>query len=200
MSFSIYFVDEEYDDDRAQDISFWLEGVLEEYVKSLYFEQLSVKEKDDCFFLLNILFDYAYAYCLVGPGKLDAEVLSEVMLNVMPRKISADKETFESFANVFNNFMLWCEEKNHIKNTAEICKFVTDNTPKMVKASQTPSKWGFAKSFMMGSEMSDVEFLPPVINTAITVKRDKPKIGRNDSCTCGSGKKYKKCCMLTLAS
>ena len=27
-----------------------------------------------------------------------------------------------------------------------------------------------------------------------TVKRDKPKIGRNDPCPCGSGKKYKYCC------
>jgi preprotein translocase subunit SecA len=26
-----------------------------------------------------------------------------------------------------------------------------------------------------------------------TVRRDKPKIGRNDPCHCGSGKKYKKC-------
>jgi SEC-C motif-containing protein len=26
------------------------------------------------------------------------------------------------------------------------------------------------------------------------VKREGPKIGRNDPCTCGSGKKYKKCC------
>ena len=26
------------------------------------------------------------------------------------------------------------------------------------------------------------------------VKRDAPRIGRNDPCTCGSGKKYKKCC------
>ncbi len=25
------------------------------------------------------------------------------------------------------------------------------------------------------------------------VKRDEPKIGRNDPCFCGSGKKYKKC-------
>lgn len=25
-------------------------------------------------------------------------------------------------------------------------------------------------------------------------KRDSPKVGRNDSCPCGSGKKYKKCC------
>ena len=26
------------------------------------------------------------------------------------------------------------------------------------------------------------------------VRRDAPKIGRNDPCPCGSGKKYKKCC------
>jgi len=26
------------------------------------------------------------------------------------------------------------------------------------------------------------------------VKRDEPKVGRNDPCPCGSGKKYKKCC------
>jgi uncharacterized protein YecA (UPF0149 family) len=26
-------------------------------------------------------------------------------------------------------------------------------------------------------------------------KRETPKVGRNDPCQCGSGKKYKKCCM-----
>ena len=32
----------------------------------------------------------------------------------------------------------------------------------------------------------------PDIN--ISFKRDVPKVGRNDDCPCGSGKKYKKCC------
>ena len=27
-----------------------------------------------------------------------------------------------------------------------------------------------------------------------TIRRDQPKIGRNDPCPCGSGKKYKLCC------
>ncbi|MEW8683176.1 MAG: YchJ family metal-binding protein, partial [Candidatus Thiodiazotropha endolucinida] len=27
-----------------------------------------------------------------------------------------------------------------------------------------------------------------------TEKRHQPKVGRNDPCPCGSGKKYKKCC------
>jgi SEC-C motif-containing protein len=26
------------------------------------------------------------------------------------------------------------------------------------------------------------------------VRREAPKVGRNDPCPCGSGKKYKKCC------
>lgn len=29
-----------------------------------------------------------------------------------------------------------------------------------------------------------------------TVKRDNPKVGRNDPCPCGSGKKYKQCCLV----
>ena len=31
---------------------------------------------------------------------------------------------------------------------------------------------------------------------AVTVQREAPKVGRNDPCPCGSGKKYKKCCLL----
>jgi preprotein translocase subunit SecA len=30
----------------------------------------------------------------------------------------------------------------------------------------------------------------------VTVRRAQPKVGRNDPCPCGSGKKYKKCCLL----
>jgi preprotein translocase subunit SecA len=32
---------------------------------------------------------------------------------------------------------------------------------------------------------------------AHTVRRAAPKVGRNDPCPCGSGKKYKKCCGLS---
>jgi hypothetical protein len=33
------------------------------------------------------------------------------------------------------------------------------------------------------------------VESAIPYFRDTPKIGRNDPCPCGSGKKYKKCCL-----
>jgi uncharacterized protein len=38
-------------------------------------------------------------------------------------------------------------------------------------------------------------FWLPLRTAAVqTIVRDQPKVGRNDDCPCGSGKKYKKCC------
>lgn len=33
------------------------------------------------------------------------------------------------------------------------------------------------------------------IEQIVTHVREKPKTGRNEPCTCGSGRKYKKCCI-----
>jgi hypothetical protein len=43
-------------------------------------------------------------------------------------------------------------------------------------------------------EWSDDD-LPPPDPGALTIRRDAPRVGRNDPCPCGSGKKYKKCCL-----
>ena len=45
----------------------------------------------------------------------------------------------------------------------------------------------------------DLVVLPEMFSTGFSmvpepVRRDAPKVGRNDPCPCGSGKKYKKCC------
>jgi preprotein translocase subunit SecA len=34
----------------------------------------------------------------------------------------------------------------------------------------------------------------PAIQIPKTIKREMPKVGRNDACPCGSGKKFKSCC------
>jgi preprotein translocase subunit SecA len=35
------------------------------------------------------------------------------------------------------------------------------------------------------------------VSPAKTIRLEQPKVGRNDPCPCGSGKKYKKCCGAT---
>ena len=42
---------------------------------------------------------------------------------------------------------------------------------------------------------AELEKSPPEDSKPQTVVRQSAKIGRNDPCPCGSGKKYKKCCL-----
>ena len=39
-----------------------------------------------------------------------------------------------------------------------------------------------------------MEWWLPTRKAKATLRREEPKVGRNDPCPCGSGKKYKKCC------
>ncbi len=45
------------------------------------------------------------------------------------------------------------------------------------------------------SEPMPTSLAPPSDDWIQPFRRETPKIGRNDPCPCGSGKKYKKCCM-----
>ena len=45
-----------------------------------------------------------------------------------------------------------------------------------------------------GQQAPAAAAVPPRERKQETVRRDTPKVGRNDPCPCGSGKKYKHCC------
>ena len=45
-----------------------------------------------------------------------------------------------------------------------------------------------------GGELPEEAQVPEREAKQQTVRRDHPKVGRNDLCPCGSGKKYKNCC------
>ena len=75
----------------------------------------------------------------------------------------------------------------------EVLKTLKDNYTCEVK---TPSGKGL---LMMGASMVKGSSAPPI--PAHNLPKNRPvvngkKIGRNDPCNCGSGKKYKKCCIL----
>ena len=45
-----------------------------------------------------------------------------------------------------------------------------------------------------GPQQAELNEAPEIPKVAVPVVRDAPKVGRNDPCPCGSGKKFKKCC------
>jgi len=66
----------------------------------------------------------------------------------------------------------------------EHVRLLVEDRPPLTNTAEAVAWWGcFPQS-------EDDEEVP-----GVTIRNEQPKIGRNDDCPCGSGKKYKKCCM-----
>ncbi len=87
----------------------------------------------------------------------------------------------ESFA-LFEDMMSRVED-----NIIKVLYWIQPATEEQVKEEKRKAK---AKQKRLIHASSKDQQAPVVA----TIKRDKPKVGRNDPCPCGSGKKYKKCC------
>ena len=46
--------------------------------------------------------------------------------------------------------------------------------------------------------LEDRRYLRPMVRPPTPAQQARGKVGRNDECPCGSGNKFKKCCMLRL--
>jgi uncharacterized protein len=70
--------------------------------------------------------------------------------------------------------------------------------PEKEKRRFRPAQWrDLVKSCedTIGDAIVEVrEYWMALRNPPQTVRRESPKIGRNDPCPCGSGKKFKQCC------
>lgn len=63
--------------------------------------------------------------------------------------------------------------------------------PKEKQAAPSPSSEPERET---GKEAAEKD-VPPAAAAPADAVRSGPKVGRNDPCPCGSGKKYKKCCL-----
>ena len=107
--------------------------------------------------------------------------------------------------DIFESYSVKYEERRPKSNDDEdttLEAFLTDPYQQYM-AEATPNLFGSALNKLLGVEDEDDDeddeedydygekdfYQPP----QVTVKRETPKVGRNDLCPCGSGKKYKKC-------
>ena len=85
------------------------------------------------------------------------------------------------------DFSVYCEENGVAPDVLSDPKSMTElknewmSTPREAFDGKTPAE-------MLAENPS---LIPQKIET---YRRDEPRVGRNDPCPCGSGKKYKKCC------
>jgi hypothetical protein len=177
---------------------------MDEFELSTDFKSLDKTQKQDAGSIADFFATCMYNYEGKSPSGWDEDSLTSCCLNVLPAKISKGEQFFKNVEPVLTQFFIFLGKKNIISNGIRLSKQIKQISKDMIKAAADPGNWGPAKTFVMsaineGVDLSDKDALEKYMkeyNGKITAIRttNYPRIGRDDPCICGSGKKFKKCC------
>jgi hypothetical protein len=145
--------------------------------------------------------------------------VEQYVFNYIPRKVSTEPETAGEIVLELTKFWEYLDRVFELPSAKSIIQWLqTDGLAARLEAEMSdPANFGMAKSMVMagleaGYDMSSEEGLaeffaiynealasraaptPATNRKRVTSTTRHQKVGRNDPCPCGSGKKFKKCC------
>jgi len=111
--------------------------------------------------------------------------LQHFMLEYAPRKLTFTTEAGKNVPEILSKLLVFLEKEGHIHNGNELAAIAKKNSRSFLKLIPKKKKTATKKTAKKTK----------VTKKKITKKPEPEiKVGRNDPCPCGSGKKYKKCC------
>lgn len=123
--------------------------------------------------------DACYRDAGAAPEKLDGDQVREIALVHLARRCYAKEPFVPRLGAILAAFFDHLEETTLVPQLFEIRRTlseIADEIPNAVRAIPDSERGGDAKP-------------------QSPIRRPSDKIGRNDPCPCGSGKKYKNCCL-----
>jgi uncharacterized protein YecA (UPF0149 family) len=201
----------EYSDEEFQEIQDTVEKWCDAFAETSHFKNLPESVREESWFITSVFGEQMYNYPFETPKEWSVSGLNEVIMDIFPRKITADASMFKAVEPVLTAFFQYLNEMGHIENADTLIKALKKAAPTMVKQATDSSNWGFAKQFAMAAMKERVDFedkeamdrFTEMYNAQITSSTTfpapqiggfTPKVGRNEPCPCGSGRKYKRCC------
>jgi len=139
------------------------------------------------------------------PHEWSASALMECLTEDVPRKISADNEYFDAIPDTMIALLEHLADTGELEQGRKLAKLVASEVDGIRRAARDPERWGMAKNFVMAAQTEGVDPTDPRQMGGFIERwnqcaapppepRRTTKIGRNQPCPCGSGKKYKRCC------
>lgn len=149
------------------------QGELLKYKEETYFEVTKEYKK-----LLNYI-----TKNLVGGDEFKAEMICEDVQGICQFSFSV-----QNIFDVFNNRNISFESEGQVSEVMQLVMELANNTRLWENNGHTPNEI---------FEKYEKPNLRPLPKEPFSFDKPEPsvKIGRNDPCSCGSGKKYKKCCL-----
>ncbi len=194
--------------------------LADRFMTSRQAAQLAEVPAEDRAYIPHLLLEYAHVYEGAAPEELTTQTLQALLFDAFPRKITAERDFFERVPVVVEAFLRWLAAEGILPEGETLADTVRSWAAEIVAEAMAPENWDPAKQFTMkaqraGVDMSDQDALhrymceqaqealaqtpyelpdQTPITPPIPIVEHAPKVGRNDPCPCGSGKKYKKCC------
>ncbi|MBQ0079754.1 MAG: SEC-C domain-containing protein [Eubacterium sp.] len=119
----------------------------------------------------------------------------------MTGKVGELAEKFEVRPEIFEGFLDGVNDSIVTKNDFENADLETEVTVEIIPETLFYNMIAADADYLYGlPQWADIlgeekmKEIAKKYRASKTVRRESPKVGRNDPCPCGSGKKYKKCC------
>jgi preprotein translocase subunit SecA len=149
-------------------------GALADFLHHGRWDALDEVDQEAATSFLKVFLDVAHRELGTAPEDLNAEQLEEILLRHMPRRIAAKRRGADQAVAVVSAYFEDLETRQAKSISAEQKKVLSDAAKKF-------------PGLLSGSDPAEeVAAMEPL-------RREESKVGRNDPCPCGSGKKYKKC-------
>lgn len=129
-----------------------IENWIKEFENSEMFDSLNEIQQDSSNFVISTFMDYMYNYEYVQPTEWRPSNIESVCLDIVPRKITSDEETFENYGEILISYLKFLQWKNYISNAKTLIQRVEKIKHKIPIEARNPNNWGMAKSMMMSAQ------------------------------------------------
>jgi preprotein translocase subunit SecA len=143
-------------------------------------------QKMDAEYITKSMLDYLFFEEKKELRELNEHHIQHFMLVHALRRLNLTAEAGKVAPEILGGFLSFLDEAGHINNGDQLAATVNANKRAFLKAMPKPKKGTKATKKPAAKKP----------RRARTAKKPitEIKVGRNDPCPCGSGKKYKKCC------
>jgi len=157
-----------------------------EFLRSKKLKAKTQSYKATAEFLIKSLLDYIFFVERKELRELHENHIHDFLLVHAPGKLTLTETAKEHASNILIDFVSFLDTAGHIKNGEQLSMAIKEDKKAFQKA--IPSRAGARKTRSPVAQKKKSK-------TKTTPKATmETKVGRNDPCPCGSGKKFKKCC------
>ncbi len=170
---------------REKRLVHFTNAVSRDFLQSEIFKSKGKAYKDYVNYLTKSFLDYLFFNEQKEIRELNDSHVQQFMVGYAPRRLTLTADTAKTTLEVLSKLFLFLETEGHIHNGRELSAVVENN------------KRSFLKLIPKARSRKTVKTVrtKPISPSKATKKtKSDVKVGRNDPCPCGSGKKYKKCC------